>query len=93
MDLLFSTDRYLAWQKLNFHHRSQGFVSCWLPVPDSHKAAAGAGAQGVDAPLHQPGDGLHAGVRGAHAAAVAEPRRAEQQGCDVSISKREEGDR
>jgi hypothetical protein len=66
------------------------FVSCWLPVPDAELeqigAAVGAGAEGVDAPLRQPGDGLHAGVWGAqpaatteaHAAAVAEPSRGEQ---------------
>ena len=37
------------------------------PVPDAELegvgAAVGAGAEGVDAPLRQPGDGLHAGIR------------------------------
>lgn len=46
-----------------------------VPVPDAELervgAAVGAGAEGVDAPLGEAGDGLHAGVRPAHAAAAA----------------------
>jgi hypothetical protein len=80
--------------------RFQGFVSCWLPVPEAELerigAAVGAGAEGVDAPLRQPGDGLHAGVRGAqpaaaeaHAAAVAEQSRAAKGVKRVSARERE----
>jgi len=53
------------------------------PVPDAELegvgAAVGAGAEGVDAPLRQAGDGLHAGVRPARPsgpAAVHRRRRA-----------------
>jgi hypothetical protein len=54
------------------------------PVPDAElkgvRPAVGAGAEGIDAPLRQPGDGLHAGVRPARtsgpAAAHRRPRAA-----------------
>ena len=49
-----------------------------LPVPDAELervgAAVGAGAEGVDAPLGEAGDGLHAGVWPAQAAAAAHGR-------------------
>jgi hypothetical protein len=49
------------------------------PVPDAElkgvRPAVGAGAEGIDAPLRQPGDGLHAGVRPARTSGPAAAHR------------------
>jgi len=61
-----------------------GLLDRQVPVPDAELegvgAAEAAGAQGVDAPLRQPGDGLHAGVRRGAAAEAHRPAPATERG-------------